>query len=72
VTEDQAALAVYDLAHGGVDAGPCGAATLAAVRAALLGRDGDRHREQLGLTPDSTVVLLSTEGTPPGAGGTSA
>jgi diaminopropionate ammonia-lyase len=72
VTEDQAALAVRDLAHGGVDAGPCGAATLAAVRAALLGRDGDRHREQLGLTPDSTVVLLSTEGTPPGAGGTAA
>jgi diaminopropionate ammonia-lyase len=72
VTEDQAALAVRDLAHGGVDAGPCGAATLAAVRAALLGRDGDRHREQLGLTPDSTVVLLSTEGTPPGAGGPAA
>jgi diaminopropionate ammonia-lyase len=72
VTEEQAALAVHDLAHGGVDAGPCGAATLAAVRAALLGRDEAQHREQLGLRPDSTVVLLSTEGTPPGGGGTAA
>jgi diaminopropionate ammonia-lyase len=72
VTEQQAALAVHDLAHGGVDAGPCGAATLAAVRTALLGRDEAQHREQLGLRPDSTVVLLSTEGTPADAGGTAA
>lgn len=72
VTEEQVALAVHDLAHGGVDAGPCGAATLAAMRAALLGRDGVQHREQLGLAPGSTVVLLSTEGTPPVEGGTAA
>ncbi|HWL96914.1 MAG TPA: diaminopropionate ammonia-lyase [Nocardioidaceae bacterium] len=68
VTDDQAAVAAHDLARGGVVAGPCGAATLAALRTALLGRDGDLHREQLGLTPDSTVVLLSTEGAPPGDG----
>jgi len=72
VTEEQTALAVHDLAHGGVDAGPCGAATLAAMRAALLGRDGVQHREQLGLAPGSTVVLLSTEGTPRVEGGTAA
>lgn len=72
VTEDQAALAVHDLAHGGVDSGPCGAATVAALRAALLARDGELHRDQLGLRPDSTVVLLSTEGTPPGDVGTAA
>jgi diaminopropionate ammonia-lyase len=68
VTEEQAAAAARDLARGGVVAGPCGAATLAALRTALLGRDGDLHREQLGLAPDSTVVLLSTEGAPPGDG----
>jgi diaminopropionate ammonia-lyase len=72
VTEEQAAVAVHDLVHEGVPAGPCGAATLAALRAALHGRDGDRHREQLGLTPASTVVLLNTEGVPPGAGDTAA
>jgi diaminopropionate ammonia-lyase len=50
--------AAGDLAAVGVPAGPCGAATLAAARLAL----GDPGlREQLGITADSTVVLLSTE-----------
>lgn len=50
VTDEEAAQAVHDLAEFGVDAGPCGAATLAGVRA--LGA----------LPPDATVLLLSTEG----------
>jgi diaminopropionate ammonia-lyase len=61
VTEVQAAQAIHDLARVGVDAGPCGAASLAAVRAALLGEGAGDRRHQLAVTPDSTVVLLSTE-----------
>lgn len=51
VTDAQAEAAERDLAALGIDAGPCGAATVAAVRAA-----------ELGLDADATVVLLSTEG----------
>lgn len=50
VSEAAALRATRDLAALGVDAGPCGAATLAGLR-------------QLdGLAPDAVVVLLSTEG----------
>ncbi len=58
VTDAEAAQAVHDLEDFGVDSGPCGAATLAGLRRALL----DGHRADLGLTNDSTVLLLSTEG----------
>ena len=51
-----------ELSGHGLPSGPSGAASLAAVRTALSGPDADEHREQLGLTPASTVVLLSTEG----------
>lgn len=50
VSESAAIRATRDLAALGVDAGPCGAATLAGVR--VLD----------GLAPDAVVVLLSTEG----------
>lgn len=60
VDDSQALAAVTELAGLGVDSGPCGAATLAALRELLA--DGAR-REQLGLGADSVVVLLSTEGT---------
>lgn len=43
-----------------VDAGPCGAASLAGLRA-IASRP--ERREHLGLGPESTVVLLITEGT---------
>lgn len=59
VSDDQAAAAVDDLARNGVDAGPCGAATLAAARL-VLGQPG--WREAIGLRPDAVVLLLSTEG----------
>ncbi len=58
VRDDQAADAVRELAAFGVSSGPCGAATLAAVGA--VADDPDR-RAALGMGPDSTVVLLSTE-----------
>ncbi len=52
VTDTEAARAVHDLEDLGVDAGPCGAATLAAVR--KLSASGD-------LQPGMTVLLLNTE-----------
>ncbi len=54
VTDKQAATAVHDLTAAGIDAGPCGAATLAGVRVALTGH--------LSLPADATLLLLSTEG----------
>jgi diaminopropionate ammonia-lyase len=62
VTDDESARAARDLAALGVSSGPCGAASLAGVRAALTGDGADERRAALGLGPDSTVVLLSTEG----------
>ena len=58
VSEAAAAAAVADLGVLGVDAGPCGAATLAGVRAAL---SDPARRESLALPEDPTVILLSTE-----------
>ena len=62
VTDENAARAVEDLAGQAVNAGPCGAAALAGIRAALSEPCGKKHRNQLGLSPTSTVVLLNTEG----------
>lgn len=59
VTDDEALNASTDLETLGVSSGPCGAATLAAVRAAL--GDPDR-RSELDLPDDAVIVLLSTEG----------
>ena len=59
VSDADAVRAVADLGAAGVSAGPSGAATLAAARAAL--GSGNR-RADLGVGPGSTVVLLSTEG----------
>lgn len=60
VSDEQAADAVEALACLGVAAGPCGAATMAAARTALSVAE---LRESLGLTSESTLVLLNTEGT---------
>jgi len=59
VGDAAAARAVADLEALGVDAGPCGAATLAGARAAL----GDPGRRAALDLPDAPVMLLvSTEG----------
>lgn len=58
VTDDESTRAAYDLADLGVAAGPCGAASLAALR--RIAQDG--HTGGLRLGPESTVVLLVTEG----------
>ncbi|MDN5901399.1 MAG: pyridoxal-phosphate dependent enzyme [Brachybacterium sp.] len=60
---DQGALdAAHRLAVLGVEAGPCGAASLAGAREILTGDEGQARRQLLGLGPDSVVVLLITEG----------
>jgi diaminopropionate ammonia-lyase len=58
VTDEQAREAMERLGELGVNAGPCGAASLAGVRVALA--DADR-RAALGVAGNSVVVLLSTE-----------
>ena len=62
VTDAESARAATGLAAAGVDAGPCGAAPLAGLRAALTGDAAGPRRAALGLGPAATVVLLSTEG----------
>ncbi|ATL25330.1 diaminopropionate ammonia-lyase [Streptomyces formicae] len=62
VTDAASAAAVRDLADLGVSSGPCGAAPLAGARAALTGEGAAERRAALGISPTSTVVLLSTEG----------
>lgn len=58
VSDADAESAITVLESEGVHAGPCGAASLAALRR-VIAAGGDDH---LGLGPDSTVVLLITEG----------
>ncbi|WP_406381706.1 diaminopropionate ammonia-lyase [Streptomyces sp. NBC_01618] len=59
VTDAEAAEAGARLADAGIDSGPCGAASLAALQY-LKGAEATEHL----LTPDSTVVLLNTEAAP--------
>ena len=60
ITDAAAVMAVDRLSRYSVAAGPCGAAALAGAAAAL---SSPRRRTQLGLGPDSVVILVSTEGT---------
>ncbi|TVL93288.1 pyridoxal-phosphate dependent enzyme [Streptomyces sp. SAJ15] len=62
VRDADSARAARDLAALGVSSGPCGAAALAGVRAALTGAGAARRRADLAVGSDSTLVLLSTEG----------
>ncbi|WAP59973.1 diaminopropionate ammonia-lyase [Streptomyces sp. S465] len=62
VSDPDSARAAARLAALGVASGPCGAAALAGVRAALTGGGAGERRAALGLGPSSVVVLLSTEG----------
>ena len=62
IGDADAVRAADDLAALGVGAGPCGAASLGAARAALTGADAGARRAGLAVGRASTVVLLSTEG----------
>ncbi|WP_109472372.1 pyridoxal-phosphate dependent enzyme [Ornithinimicrobium cavernae] len=59
VADAEALAASRELEDLGVSSGPCGAATLAGVRAAL---SDPSRRADLDLPKDAVVVLLSTEG----------
>ncbi|MEU3269960.1 pyridoxal-phosphate dependent enzyme [Saccharomonospora sp. NPDC006951] len=61
VTDDMASEAEDDLGALGVPAGPCGAATLAGTRHVLSRRPAG---EWNGLGDGSTIVLVSTDGSP--------
>ncbi|MGW1910321.1 diaminopropionate ammonia-lyase [Streptomyces sp. NPDC002076] len=63
VPDSAAARAAARLAALGVSSGPCGAAALAGLHAALTGPGADERRTALGLDASSVVVLLNTEGT---------
>ncbi|MHB8293096.1 MAG: pyridoxal-phosphate dependent enzyme [Acidimicrobiales bacterium] len=68
VPDDAAAEAMRDLASAGIVAGETGAASLAGAAAVLLGPEGLPVRQELGLGPSSSVLLLCTEwATDPGA-----
>ena len=71
VTDAEAAAAADALRGGGVDAGPCGCASLAGARVALTGDGAAERRAALGVDGGSTVVLVVTEGRAanPGPGG---
>ncbi|KAI3397088.1 hypothetical protein diail_11231 [Diaporthe ilicicola] len=57
VTDHEAHAAVCELSGMGLQPGPCGAATLAALRKVSI-----ESREELAITRDATVVLFCTEG----------
>ncbi|WP_293699255.1 diaminopropionate ammonia-lyase [uncultured Agrococcus sp.] len=57
VTDEEALAAVRDLERA-MDAGPCGAATLAGIRSVMA---DEQLRSSLHLDADAVVVLLSTE-----------
>jgi diaminopropionate ammonia-lyase len=59
VTDDQAWAATQRMQELEILAGPCGGAALAGVREALSDAS---HRAALAITPDSLLVLISTEG----------
>jgi diaminopropionate ammonia-lyase len=63
ITDAESIAAAHELAGYGIPAGPCGAASLAGTLAALTGDGADARRAALAIGPDTTVVLLSTEGT---------
>lgn len=62
VSDADALRAVADLRLAGISSGPCGAASLAGARSVLQGSGRDRRRDELGVSEESVVVLLSTEG----------
>ncbi len=62
VGDDEAAAAAPFLRAGGVDAGPCGCASLAGATAVLTGDGAAARRASLGLGEDAVVLLVVTEG----------
>jgi diaminopropionate ammonia-lyase len=59
VTDEEASTAVRELARAGIVAGASGAAGLAGM---LVACADDAIRSRLGLSPDSTIAVVNTEG----------
>ncbi len=62
IDDEWAREAMRALARAGVVSGETGAAGLAGLLALLSGPEREQHRRLLGLTPESRVVVISTEG----------
>lgn len=62
IDDDWARIAMRALAGAGVVSGETGSAGLAGLLALLTGPDRDASRQILQLTPESRVVVISTEG----------
>jgi diaminopropionate ammonia-lyase len=62
VDDGAAREAMAELAALGIVAGPCGSASLAGARALLSGPGGQERRDALGIGPDASVLLVSTDG----------
>jgi diaminopropionate ammonia-lyase len=62
ISDGDAIAAAHELAGHEIPAGPCGAASLAGAIAALTGEGAGARRAALAIGPDTTVILLSTEG----------
>ncbi|GAA1856179.1 diaminopropionate ammonia-lyase [Brevibacterium marinum] len=62
VGEQETIAAAHRLAELGVAAGPCGAASLAGALLALTGDGAQSRRADLGVGPESIIVLTVTEG----------
>src|SRR6185312_3179212 len=62
VADEWARAAMRELAGAGIVSGETGSAGLAGLLALLSGPQADEHRRLLGLTSESRVVVISTEG----------
>ena len=62
IDDEWAREAMRELAKAGVVSGETGAAGLAGLLALLSGPEREQHRQLLRLTPESQVVVISTEG----------
>lgn len=62
VSDQQADKAVHDLAALSISSGPCGAATIAALRSIIGSRDLEERRRMLRLSEEAVVVVISSEG----------
>jgi diaminopropionate ammonia-lyase len=62
IDDEWAREAMRTLVKAGVVSGETGAAGLAGLLALLSDPDREQHRQLLGLTPESRVVVISTEG----------
>ncbi|KAG8705941.1 hypothetical protein FRC09_002664 [Ceratobasidium sp. 395] len=61
VSDEDADKAVRDLASLGISSGPCGAATIAALRALMTGGAAEEYRELLCSNENAIIVAISSE-----------